>query len=410
MLSQVKTIGNARPLIRLNLPMPKLIRVTTVPLSLKYLVPGQARYMQEQGFEVIVISSYGPEREEIMQKEGCRHHIVPMTRQITPLSDLRSLWLLYRFFRKEKPDIVHSHTPKAGLLAMMAARMAGVKIRIHTIAGLRFVTTTGSFRRMLIAMEKLTAQSATHVWPNSFSLLDYIKKIKLVSSKKLGLIGSGSSNGINLERYAVTALKEDKLNEAKRRVGYDPANIYFLAVGRIVHDKGIDELLKAFVQVHAANDRTRLILLGAFEDEIDPIRDESKAILKTHPAIIHVGWSEEVEYFMHISFALIHASYREGFPNVLLQAGAVGCPVICSRIDGNVDMVEHEKTGLLFEVRNEKELQEKMELALANPALMKEYADNLHSKVVSQFDQRLIWQQLHQRYRELLGISSTNDN
>jgi glycosyltransferase involved in cell wall biosynthesis len=410
MLPQIKAIHQARLLTGLNVRMPKLIRVTTVPLSLKYLVSGQARYMQEQGFEVIVISSYGPEREEIMRKEGCRHHIIPMTRKMTPLADVRSLWLLYRFFKKEKPDIVHSHTPKAGLLAMLAARLAGVKIRIHTIAGLRFVTTSGLFRRVLVAMEKLTAQSATHVWPNSFSLLDYINKIKLVKSKKLGLIGWGSSNGIDLGRYAMAALKEGKLNEAKRLVSYDDRNIYFLAVGRIVHDKGIDELLKAFTRVHAANDHTRLILLGAFEDDVDPVSDESKAVLKTHPAIIHVGWSEEVEYYMHLSFALIHASYREGFPNVLLQAGAMGCPVICSRIEGNIDLVEQEKTGLLFEVRNEKELQEKMELALANPAVIRQYAENLREKVANHFDQRLIWQQLHQRYQELLGVSPVNYN
>ncbi|MET0393138.1 MAG: glycosyltransferase family 4 protein [Chitinophagaceae bacterium] len=390
--------------------MPKLIRVTTVPLSLKYLVPGQARYMQENGFEVIVISSYGPEREEIMRNEGCRHQIIPMTRKITPLADLRSLWKLYRFFRKEKPDIVHSHTPKAGLIAMLAARLAGVKVRIHTIAGLRFMTTTGNFRKMLVAMEKLTAQSATHVWPNSPSLLSYINQVKLVKPRKLGLIGSGSSNGINLDRYNVEVLRQDKLNEAKQKIRYDASNTYFLAVGRIVHDKGIDELLKAFVQVHAASDRTRLVLLGAFEDEMDPVSDESRQLLKTHPAIIHVGWSEEVEYYMHLSFALVHASYREGFPNVLLQAGAMDCPVICSRIEGNVDLVEHEKTGLLFEVRNEKELQARMEFALAHPAVMKKYAENLRKKVENLFDQRVIWQHLHKRYRELLHETPASDN
>jgi glycosyltransferase involved in cell wall biosynthesis len=353
----------------------------------------------------VVISSYGPEREEIMRKEGCRHQIIPMTRKITPLSDIRSLWQLYRFFKKEKPDIVHSHTPKAGLLAMMAARLAGVKVRIHTIAGLRFVTTTGPFRKMLVAMEKLTAQSATHVWPNSNSLLNYVRKEKLVRPQKLGLIGSGSSNGVNLERYSPAALTDEKLDRVKQLIGYREENIYFLAVGRIVHDKGIDELLKAFIRIHAKNDRTRLILLGAFEDEVDPVSDESRAILNTHPAILQVGWSEEVEYFMHFSFALIHASYREGFPNVLLQAGAMGCPVICSRIEGNVDLIEHEKTGLLFEVRNEKDLQEKMEVALASPATMKQYAENLRQKVEYHFDQRLIWQQLYQRYRELLNGS-----
>ena len=156
--------------------MPKLIRITTAPISLNVLLSGQMHFMKENGFEVVMVSSDGTELETVRANEQCRHHIIPMTRRMTPFGDLRCLWLLYRFFKKEKPDIVHSHTPKAGLLAMLAARFAGVKIRIHTIAGLRFVTTKGISRKVLIAMEKLTGKAATHVWPNSFSLERYIKK------------------------------------------------------------------------------------------------------------------------------------------------------------------------------------------------------------------------------------------
>src|SRR5262245_41766689 len=139
--------------------MPKLIRVTTIPLALHTLLKGQMRYMKDQGFDVIMVSADGKERDEVIKNEEAPHHIIPMTRKITPLADLRSLWQLYRFFKKEKPDIVHSHTPKAGLLSMLAARMAGVKIRIHTIAGLRFMTSTGLTRSLLIRMEKLTASA-----------------------------------------------------------------------------------------------------------------------------------------------------------------------------------------------------------------------------------------------------------
>src|ERR1051326_7424589 len=161
--------------------MPKLVRLTTAPLSLKYLLPGQMRYMNENGFDVVMVSSDGPEREEVIRNEGCRHQIIPMTRKMTPFADLRSLWLMYRFFKKEKPDIVHSHTPKGGLIAMLAAKMAGIKIRIHTIAGLRFMTSKGVTRKILVSMEKLTAKAATNVWPNSFSLLEYIRTNKLVN-------------------------------------------------------------------------------------------------------------------------------------------------------------------------------------------------------------------------------------
>lgn len=383
--------------------MPKLIRITTAPISLNVLLRGQMRYMNENGFEVVMVSSDGTELETVRANEQCRHHIVPMTRRMTPFVDLRCLWLLYRFFKKEKPDIVHSHTPKAGLLAMLAARFAGVKIRIHTIAGLRFVTTKGISRSVLIAMEKLTGKAATHVWPNSFSLERYVKKNKLVNDKKLEVIGHGSSNGVSLLRYSTQSLKEDKLEEIKQLIKYNPSLKYFLSVGRIVHDKGMDELLNAFVRIHSANPDTRLVLVGAFEDYVDPVSDKARKLIQTHPAVIMAGWSDAVEYFMHLSFALVHPSHREGFPNVLLQAGAMECPVICSRIDGNVDIVEHSSTGLIFEVKNEEELFQQMQYALNNPLVLQQYAKTLHQHIEQHFDQPQVHSMLRKKYLELLA-------
>ena len=307
------------------------------------------KYMNENGFEVIMVSSEGKEWPDLLANEKCEHRIVHMTRKITPFQDLKSLWQLYRLFKKEKPDIVHSHTPKGGLLGMLAAKMAGVKIRIHTIAGLRFMTATGTTKKILVFMEKLTAKAAHHVWPNSYSLLNYTRQHKLVSEKKLQVIGHGSSNGVDLNRYSAAALKPEKISEIRKLLNYDDNLCYLLNMGRIVKDKGVDEVFKAFKVVHAANPKLRLIVLGAFEDDLDPISDEARETLKTHPAIIHIDWSDHVEYFMHLSHLLVHASYREGFPNTLLQTGAMGCPIVCSAIEGSVDIVTHTETGLLFQ-------------------------------------------------------------
>jgi glycosyltransferase involved in cell wall biosynthesis len=383
--------------------MPKLIRITTVPIALKYLLAGQMRYMNENGFEVVMVSADGQGREDVIGQEGCPHHIIPMTRKITPFADLSSLWKLYRFFKKEKPDIVHSHTPKAGLLAMMAAKMSGVKIRIHTIAGLRFMTAGGNTRRLLVMMEKLTARCSTHVWPNSHSLLKYIRENKLVPEKKLEVIGGGSSNGINLSRFSTASLQPEKLQAIKEKIKYDPQLIYLLCVGRIVKDKGIDELVQAFTKLYEKNPRLRLVLVGEFEDHLDPVSEESKKIIKTHSAIIPTGWSEDVEYYMSFSYALVHPSYREGFPNVLLQAGAMFCPVICSRIEGNIDVVEHEKTGLLFEAKNENELFQRLEAALNNPGILKECTKQLRTKIEQYFDQAILHKHIRERYLQLIG-------
>jgi glycosyltransferase involved in cell wall biosynthesis len=383
--------------------MPKLIRITTVPMALRHLLPGQMKYMKEQGFDVIMVSADGKERAEVVRNEGCEHHIIPMTRKITPLADLRSLWKLYRFFKKEKPDIVHSHTPKAGLLGMMAARMAGVKVRIHTVAGLRFMTAGGFTRTVLIRMEKFTAGCATHVWPNSQSLLDYIKNNRLAAQKKLQVIGYGSSNGINLQRYSTAVLEKEKIDEVKQQLQYREDITYLLCVGRIVKDKGIDELLTAFEHVYSDKKQLRLVLLGSFEDELDPVSENARRILKEHPGIIHINWSDRVEYFMHLATLLIHPSYREGFPNVLLQAGAMNCPILCSRIEGNVDIVDDGQTGLIAEVKDAASLETKLRYALEHPAQLKVFSAHLRDKIEKRFDQRFVHESLKNKYLELLS-------
>lgn len=383
--------------------MPKLIRITTAPLSLKYLLSNQMKYMNENGFDVIMVSSEGKEWPDLIANEKCEHRIVHMTRKITPFQDLKSLWQLYKLFKKEKPDIVHSHTPKGGLLGMLAAKMAGVKIRIHTIAGLRFMTATGMTKKILVFMEKLTAKSAHYVWPNSYSLLAYINQHKLVNEKKLQVIGHGSSNGVDLNRYSTAVLRPEKIAEIKQLLQYDESLCYLLNMGRIVKDKGVDEVFKAFTIVHAANPSLRLIVLGAFEDDLDPISDEARNILKTHPAIIHIDWSDHVEYFMHLSHLLVHASYREGFPNTLLQTGAMNCPIVCSAIEGSVDIVTHKETGLLFQPRNADDLLEKLQYALAHPDEMKQYATNLHNKIEKYFSQSYLHQCMKEKYLEILN-------
>lgn len=382
--------------------MPKLIRITTAPLSLKSLLSNQMRYMQENGFDVIMVSSEGKEWPDLIQNEKCDYRIVSMAREIAPFRDLKSLWVLYKLFRKEKPDIVHSHTPKAGLLAMLAAKFAGVKIRIHTIAGLRFMTAKGLSRKILVFMEKLTARAAQHVWPNSKSLLQFIKDNKLVSEKKLTLIGQGSSNGVDLNRYSINKLKTEKLEAIKEQLGYQDGLCYLLNMGRIVKDKGIEEVLAAFETLYKNNQQLRLILLGSFEDKLDPISETAKQVLQNHPAIIHIEWSDSAEYYMHLSHLMVHASYREGFPSTLLQAGAVQCPIICSAIEGSVDIVTEKETGLLFQAGDSNGLLHKLQYALNNSSEMHQYAINLRQKVEQDFSQEYVHAALKNKYLELL--------
>lgn len=382
--------------------MAKIIRVTTVPMALKVLLRGQMRYMKKAGFEVIMVSSDGEERSDVMEYEECPHYIVPMTRKITPIADLQSFWKLYRLLKKEKPDIIHSHTPKAGLLAMLAAKIAGVKIRIHTIAGLRFMTAKGLTRNILTRMEKITAKAATHVWPNSMSLLKYIKENKLVNANKLEVIGKGSSNGIDLTRFSKSVLSAEGVQKAKQVVSYNPSLTYLLSVGRIVKDKGISELAKSFSTLYAENDELRLILVGTFEEKLDPLDEDVMHLIKNHPGIILAGWHDEVEYFMSIANLMVHASYREGFPNVVLQAGAMECPIVCSRIEGNIDIVDENINGLIFTAGDEMDLHKKLRQAITDPAGMKQKAALLRKKIEDNFDRSFVQEKLRQKYEILL--------
>lgn len=181
-------------------------------MAFRVLLAGQPKFMREHGFNVIMISANGKELEDVKKAEQCEHIIVPMTRKITPVKDLTCFFQLRKLIKKYRPDIVHTHTPKAGLLGMLAAKSAGVKIRIHTVAGLPLMLETGFKRKVLLLAEKLTYFAATHVWPNSKSMKQFIIGHKLLKDDKLGMISNGSTNGVDLQKFS-----QHNLNEATKK-------------------------------------------------------------------------------------------------------------------------------------------------------------------------------------------------
>ncbi|WP_209329362.1 glycosyltransferase family 4 protein [Lunatimonas salinarum] len=380
--------------------MPKLIRITTVPLSLKLLLRGQMKFMKSAGWEVLLVSSDGKEWDQVLKQEGCPYEVVPFTRQITPYQDLRCLWQLYQLFKREKPDIVHSHTPKAGLLSMIAAKLAGIPVRVHTLAGLPYQVATGTRRRLLVWMEKITFRSATEVWANAHSLREQIVKEGLVPEEKVKVIGHGSSNGVDLEVFDRYNLKENNLVAATMRIVPSESDFVMLVVGRLVKDKGIEELIEAFLASKIVN-RSKLVLLGSFEQDLNPLSRQTINRINDHPRIVQLEWTDHVACYMAIADLLIHPSRREGFPNVLLEAGAMCCPIICSDIPGNLEIVTHKKTGLVYPVNNFKALKEAMEFAYVKRVEMLSFAENLRREVAEKFDRKQFQQRLLQEYYRL---------
>lgn len=374
-------------------------------MALRYLLPGQMHFMQQNGFEVIMISADGPELNDVIQTEQCRHIVVPMTRKITPLQDLKCLIQLIKIFRKEKPDIVHSHTPKAGLLGMLAAKLSGVNVRIHTVAGMPLMVEKGFKLQLLKFIEKLTYRAANHVWPNSNSLYNYIVDNKFTSAKKLNIISKGSTNGININRFSKTVLNENTVLEIQNSINYSAQHIYLLCIGRLVADKGIVELVNVFTTLQKKYAHLKLVVVGDYEEELDPLPAAIMQQIKSNPNIIHVKWTQQVEYFMHIASYFVFPSHREGFPNVLLQAGAMELPIVCSRIAGNVDIVTHQQTGLIFETANQLQMAEQIEYAIANPEKMQAMAASLVQIIKNDYRRENIWQNMLSSYKSLLHLN-----
>lgn len=375
-------------------------------MALRYLLQDQMRFMKINGFDVIMISSDGKEVKSVIKNEGCEHIIVPMTRRITPLRDIICLWQLIKIFKIEKPDIVHTHTPKAGLLGMMAAYFCSVKIRIHTVAGLPLMAEKGFKLVLLKVVEKITYSCAMYVWPNSFSLQKFIKENNFVKCEKMEVIGKGSSNGINLQKFNRKIISNDLISLIKNQIAFSPENIYLLFVGRMVADKGIAELVRSFRKLSENNSALRLVLVGPFEDHLDPLPGDILKEIIENKAIHHIEWSENIAAFMATCNYFIFPSHREGFPNVLLQAGAIEIPIVCSDIPGNIDIVEDGVSGFIFKMGDENALENAIERAMGNKELSERMTTNLFKRINENFDRQVIWNEILKKYRKLLGINN----
>lgn len=380
----------------------RLVRIMTVPLSIEYILRGQLAYFREQQFEVHSVSADGPERESVIEREKVAHTIIPFTRKITPFQDLYCLILLIRFLIRIKPHIVHTQTPKAGLLGMMAAWICGVPVRIHTVGGMPLMEATGVKRKILTYAEKLTYACAHQVWPNSNSLRDFIVQDLKVNPNKLVVIGHGSSNGIDTEKFKRTPALMTEATALRQHHGVKPQDVAFCFVGRLVRDKGIQELAEAFTRLSQRYPSVKLFLLGHFEDELDPISDQHKKLINNNPAIIATGFSTRVPLYMAASDIFVFPTYREGFPNVVLQACAMELPSIVTNINGCNEIIQHQKNGLIIEPKDVDALYASMEKLLTDFVLRQSLAEQSRTDVVRLFDQQIFWNNLKQAYFTLL--------
>jgi glycosyltransferase involved in cell wall biosynthesis len=379
----------------------KLIRITTVPVSLSVLLKDQLRYMSNH-FELLAVSSPEKILEQVGIREGVRTAPIAMTRAITPVKDIKALWQLYKLLKKEKPAIVHTHTPKAGLLGMMASRLAGVPIRMHTVAGLPLMENKGVKRKILDFVERLTYSCATGVYPNSKHLASFILEKRYCNPGKMKVLGNGSSNGINTGFFEVNEELSKTACELEKKFALTNKDFVFVFVGRLVKDKGIEELVEAFSALKEKYPNIKLLLVGPYEPERDPLSPQTRRVIETDASIIHAGFQQDIRPYLMISQALAFPSYREGFPNVPMQAGCFNLPSIVTDINGCNEIIEDGKNGLIIPVKNVKALKQAMEALLTNSTIYLTLQSNARRMIVDRYEQKYLWELLLKEYNDQL--------
>lgn len=375
--------------------MKKLFRISTIPTSLETLLKGQLKMLSEY-YEVVAVSSPGEKMKVLEEREGVRTVSIPMERRISLVKDFISLLRLIVLFAKERPDMVHSITPKAGLLSMLAAWITRVPVRMHTFTGLVFPTATGKMQKLLIAMDRLTCFCATHINPEGEGVKRDLVNYN-ITSKPLHIIANGNVNGIDLEYFDKTPEVVEKACSYKKE-----GTFTFCFVGRMVRDKGINELVHSFLRLYQKDERVRLLLVGPFEKELDPVLPEVEEHILHHPGICYMGYQNDVRPFLVASDALVFPSYREGFPNVVIQAGAMGLPAIVTDINGCNEIVLPDLNGVIIPSKDEQALYESMKYFASHPVEVERMAANARPLIASRYEQRIVWNALLDEYKSII--------
>lgn len=351
--------------------------------------------LKEMGYDVVAVSSDGPELQKVIEAGG-RVETVEMERHISLFKDLKSLWKMIRLFRRERPDIVHSMTPKAGLICMLAGWVTRVPVRIHMFTGLVFPTSKGLKRRVLMATDWLTCACATHVLPEGEGVKNDLLN-NGITKKPIKVLGYGNCRGIDLERFN-TELPEIKTGASKiRKDGITT----FITIGRLVGDKGINELIEAFVKLNKEFSDTRLVLVGGKEQNLDPLKAETLKEIESNPAIEAVGQQSDVRPWLLASDVFVLPSYREGFPNVVIEAGAMGLPSIVTDINGSREIIIDGQNGIVVPSKDSEALYKAMKECLEDKDKVRKMAKASRPMIASRYEQSFVRKCLLDFYEEI---------
>ena len=384
----------------------RLVNVVNSSIAVGFL-QGQLQYFQDRGFDVTVLC---PERRkgewEVAQPQGVPIIDVPMDREIAPPRDLLSLWRLWRIMRTLRPTVTNVGTPKAGLLGGFAAWLNRVPCRFYTLHGLRFETSRGIRRRLLIYAERLACRFAHRVVCVSQSVREKAIAFGLTNLDRTVVFGSGSCNGVDASRFTATPERIRRAAALRYQFGIPAQAPVLLFVGRLTSDKGIPELVRAFLKLGNQFPDLHLLLAGCFEDE-DPLPVDTRKSLETHPRVVFAGPVQDIATYYAIADVVVLPSHREGLPTVILEAQAAGKPVVGASVTGIVDVVVDGETGLLFPVGDVPALIETLARLITDKTLASKLGRAGQDQVKRNFQQEQVWEALH---REYLGVLRMNES
>lgn len=395
----------------------KLMRLTTVDLSLDKFLCGQLRFMN-QYFDVVGVAADTGLLQKVAEREGIRVIDVPMHREISLGSDIKSIIVLYKLFKKEKPYILHCNTPKGSLLSLAAGWAARVPNRVYLVTGLRYQGVHGVFRLLLKTIERLSCLFATKVIPEGQGVLHTLKEDR-ITKKPLQVLHYGNINGIDTEYFSreyyfsTTDRPEKTRDDLRHAFGFSDNDFVFVFVGRMVKDKGINELAQSMKKliVDCADKNPKLLVVGSF-DETDPVNQESKDFLQNSKSVKCVGWKDDVRPYLAVADAMVFPSYREGFPNTPIQAGAFDLPCIVTDINGANEIIKDNINGTIivnplakdttkFSSSMEGALYHTMKFYLEHPEEVERMGKNARGLITSRYEQKDVWQAILNMYKSL---------
>lgn len=393
----------------------KIIRAVTVSQSLGFCREIMNK-MREMGYEMVAVSSPGCELDELREVDGFKTYAVSMARHISVISDVRSLFNMISVFRKERPQVVHSMTPKAGLICMLAAWLTRVPVRIHTFTGLVWPTATGLKRRILMTTDWMTCACATHIIPEGQGVMNDLRNGG-ITKKPMKVLGYGNVRGVDMERFNMAkagsieadasvqgSMEADASVQSSIEATKPFTSFTFLFVGRIVGDKGINELVVAFGRLQKKYKGVRLMLVGEYEENLDPVKVETREEIERNSAIMECGVKNGDDLLIAYNDAdcFVMPSYREGFPNTVLEAGAMGLPCIVTDINGSREIIEEGKNGLIVAPKDSDALYAAMERMLTDDTAREEMQRNARPMIESRFEKGFVQKCLIDYYKEIL--------